>query len=254
MRSPRLIGSILAATGLAVGAPLVSGAAPTPAAPAAGPAQHIAAHAAPRLIPLPTPDHFQRRVTHRYFPLPRGRVWVYRGRGAAAGEREVVTVLDRTKRIEGIRATVVRDRATLRGTLVELTFDWYAQDDRGRVWYLGENTTAYDGGHTSKEGSWRTGVDGARAGVVMFSHRPLNRPYAQEFLAGAAEDRGVVLNRKARVVVPAGRFRAVWMTKDTTPLEPRAMELKFYAPGVGSVLELGTSPEFERLVLVRVRR
>ena len=239
---------------IGLGGAAAHGATPAgPGSPAAG-GLTATAGGGPRVVPLPPPRAFARHVTNAYFPLRPGTVWVYRGYGSEAGQREVVRVLHRTRRIEGIRATVVVDRATEDGRLIELTHDWYAQDHRGRVWYLGEATTSYDGGETSTKGSWRAGVDGARPGVVMFRRGNLNRTYWQEYLAGEAEDQGTLLTRRARAVVPAGRFARVRLTKDTTPLEPRVMELKFYARGVGLVLELGTSPELGRVELVRVIR
>jgi hypothetical protein len=219
--------------------------APVKAAPAA---------AGPELIPFPDAGAFVERVTNRYYPLRPGTVWVYRGHGADKGERSVVRVLHRTKQIEGVTATVVRDRVTSFGKLIELTYDWDAQDDQGRVWYLGENTRAYEDGQVTTDGSWRHGLDGAKAGVVMFAPGALNKPYYQEFLAGEAEDVGVLLDRSAHARVAAGAFRKVRLTKDVTPLEPKIMELKFYAPGVGMVLELGTSPDLGRVELVRMHR
>jgi hypothetical protein len=234
---------------LAVTPALATAATRPPAAPA-----KAAAVAGPVLIPFPDTGSFVERVTNRYYPLPPGTVWVYRGHGADRGERSVVRVLHRTKQIGGVTATVVRDRVTSFGKLVELTYDWYAQDDQGRVWYLGENTHAYDGGQVTTDGSWKHGVGGAKAGVVMFAPGALNKPYYQEFKSGEAEDVGVLLDRSAHAHVAAGAYRKVRITKDITPLEPKIMELKFYAPGVGLVLELGTSPDLGRVELVRLHR
>ncbi len=203
-----------------------------------------------KVVALPSPRHFVRHVTNRYFPLKPGSVWVYEGADSAEGERIVVRVLKRTKKIQGITATVVSDRVTQDGELIEMTHDWYAQDDRGRVWYLGEATTSYDNGVPSPEGSWKAGKDGAKAGVVMFPRGQIGRTYYQEYLAGEAEDQGKLLDRSSRVVLPMGKFHKVRITKDTTPLEPSMLELKFYAPGVGLVLELGTSPDLGRVELV----
>ena len=88
----------------------------------------------------------------------------------------------------------------------------------------------------------------------MFPRGRIHRGYRQEYLAGEAEDLGVLLDRRGRVGIPLGHFQKVWITKDTTPLEPRLHELKFYAPGVGMVLEVGVSPEQGRVELVRFRR
>jgi hypothetical protein len=162
-----------------------------------------------------------------------------------------MTVLSRTKQIAGIRATVVRDVVRERGRLIERTFDWYAQDDLGRVWYLGENTHAYAGGHVSTVGSWETGVHGARPGVIMFKHPRLEVRYWQEFLSGQAEDQGQVLDLATRVGVPAGRFRHARMTEDTSQLEPNVAEFKFYAPGVGVVAEIDASPAPGRVALIK---
>jgi hypothetical protein len=208
----------------------------------------------PQLKPLPRPAHFQRRVTSRYLPFLPGMRWVYRGFGSEGGDHEVVTVLSRTKLIAGVSATVVRDVVHNSGRLTERTFDWYGQDDRGRVWYLGENTKAYENGHVSRAGSWETGVHGARAGVVMFRHGRVGVRYWQEFWRGHAEDQGMLLDRDTRIGVAGGHFDHARMTKDTSPLEPRVVEFKFYARGVGVVAEIDSSPEPGRVALVSFSR
>jgi hypothetical protein len=241
----------LAAIALACASPLaVAAASSGPAATAAAPPATAAA-IRPQVTPLPAASHFQRHVTNRYFPLSPGMRWVYRGFGSEGGDRDVVTVLGRTKPIAGIRATVVRDVVHNHGRLIERTFDWYGQDDRGRVWYLGENTKAYEGGHVSTTGSWETGVHGARPGVIMFKHPRLEVRYWQEFLRGQAEDQGQVLDLATRVGVPAGHFRHARMTEDTSPIEPHVVEFKFYAPGVGVVAEIDASPAPGRVALIK---
>ena len=157
----------------------------------------------PRAIRRPLPDkgrgttdhapaasRFVRTVDNPYSPFVPGMRWVNGDGSASERERIVVRVVARAKLIEGIHATVVSDVAKVNGYLRESTFDWYAQDRDGRVWYLGEDTKTYDRhGHViSTEGSWETGVDGARAGIVMFPHPELNKPYRQEYYRGHAED------------------------------------------------------------------
>jgi hypothetical protein len=94
--------------------------------------------------PVLNPKDFSLAITNPYFPLPVGRTWVYRGTKDGQTQIDRVTVTARTKRVaEGITARVVRDVATHNGKLLEKTFDYYAQDKHGRVWYVGENTTAY---------------------------------------------------------------------------------------------------------------
>ncbi len=205
----------------------------------------------PPVMTLPDPDSFVRRIDNPYMPWLRGSRWVYVEHGPEGDEHIVVKVLDRTRKIEGIRATVVHDVVTLHGKVIEKTFDWYAQDWRGNVWYLGEATRAYEDGEVSTEGSWETGVDGAKAGIAMFGFPRVGRLYWQEYYAGHAEDQGKVLSKANRVTVPAGRYRHVLLTEDTTPLEPAVQEFKFYAPGVGTVLEVIVSPEQGRAELLR---
>ena len=173
--------------------------------------------------------------------------WVYR-----EGDQQVdVTVTDRTKRILGIDARVVHDIVAEEGDVVEDTFDWYAQDDAGNVWYLGEDTTEYDEGKSSTAGSWEAGVNGAQPGVLLPAEPEVGMAYRQEYSAGEAEDAAAILSLDERVEVPFGSFDHVLMTKDFTPLEPDVLEHKFYAKGVGPVLALALSGGGGREELVR---
>ena len=75
-----------------------------------------------------------------------------------------------TKLILGVPCTVVHDVVKVNGKITEDTYDWYAQDKHGNVWYFGEDTKSYDNGHVSTEGSWEAGVDGAKPGIIMFAN------------------------------------------------------------------------------------
>jgi hypothetical protein len=206
----------------------------------------------PPIVPLPPPRDFVTTVDNPYSPFIPGTRWVYVGGTPDERERTVVKVLTRSKLIEGIRATVVRDTVRVGGEVVEDTFDWFGQDRRGRVWYLGEATKTYEDGRVvSTEGSWEAGVDGARAGIVMPAHPRTGRPYRQEYYPGYAEDQAKLLTLDTRAATEAGVFTHLRMTEETTALEPDTTEIKLYAPGVGVVLELDLSPEAGRTELVR---
>lgn len=206
---------------------------------------------APPTIPLPPPSDFVQQVDNLYSPFLPGMRWIYGGDTAEGHERITVDVLNRTKMIEGIRATVVHDVVKLDGELIEATFDWYAQDLRGTVWYLGEDTKVYRNGRVvSREGSWEAGVDGAMAGIVMFAHPKPGEPYRQEFYRGHAEDQAQFLTLSTQATTEAGHFSHVRLTEDTTALDPTVVELKFYAPGVGIVQEFDLSPEAARTELL----
>ena len=111
------------------------------------------------------PSDFVASVDNPFFPLVVGTKLVYDG-----DEHVEVTILPDTKAILGIAATVVHDKDFVDGELIEDTFDWFAQDRDGNVWYMGEDTKELDGGKvTSTAGSWEAGVDGAVPGIVMLS-------------------------------------------------------------------------------------
>jgi hypothetical protein len=167
-----------------------------------------------------------------------------------------VTVTHRTKRVaSGVTVRVVHDRATERGVVVEDTFDYYAQDRRGNIWYLGEDTTEFENGKpVSKEGSWEAGVDGAKAGIVMLAHPRVGRRYREENYPGHALDGAQVMSRSEQAEVPYGHFTRALFTKNFNPLEPKSLEYKFYARGIGPVLEIGVSGDDDRAELLRYRK
>lgn len=194
------------------------------------------------------PADFVDVVDNPYLPLPAGARWVYEG----DGERVEVVVTDERKEILGIEATVVRDTVTDEsGQLVEDTFDWFAQDVDGNVWYLGEDSTSYeDGQPVNTEGSWEAGVDGAEPGIVMPADPVEGDAYRQEFYAGEAEDLAEVRRFEASLDTPTDTYTDVLVTGEWTPLEPDVVEEKYYAEGVGMVLEIKVAGGTGRLDLV----
>jgi hypothetical protein len=189
------------------------------------------------------PADFVERIDNLYWPMAPGSRWIYRETDAERNTQRVeVNVTDRRKRILGIEATVVHDRVTEDGEIVEDTDDWYAQDKWGGLWYLGEDTTEYENGKpVNKHGSWEAGVDGAQPGLIIPPSPEVGMRYRQEHYAGEAEDRGEILSLDERAEVPFGSFEHLLMTKDTTPLEPDVLEHKFYAKGIGPVLVVARS-------------
>jgi len=191
-----------------------------------------------RLPAFPSASHFVNDIEHPFLPLRPGARWVYTSTTADGVERTVVVVERKTRIVAGVTATVVHDRAYLDGELIEDTYDWFAQDDVGNVWYLGEDTTAYEAGKPpSTEGSWEAGVDGAKAGLALPGTPTVGDRYQQEFLRKVAEDRGEVVALDGSGSVPWGTFAGAVKTRDTTPLEPDLVEFKYYVRDVGTVLE-----------------
>jgi hypothetical protein len=198
---------------------------------------------------------FVTRVDNPWFPLRPGTVSVYRGVKDGQASRDVVTVTSRTRAIQGAHATEIADNLYLRGRLAERTTDWYAQDRRGNVWYLGEATAELDrsGRVTSREGSWLSGRDGARAGIYMPAHPSVGGFGRQEHYPGHAEDRFRVLDLNATVTTPFVSSSHALLTKEWTPLEPGVVDHKVYVRGVGNVREETVKGGDERAVLMSVR-
>jgi hypothetical protein len=203
--------------------------------------------------PVLDPSNFVTVIDNRYFPLPVGRKLVYTGIKDGQTQTDTVTVTDQTKVILGITATVVNDVATHGQTVLEKTFDYYAQDKQGNVWYLGEDTTAFlSNGKTDTSGSFLAGVNGAQPGIIMEANPQIPDAYRQECAAGQAEDTAWVVATSGSINVPYGKVRNILTTLESTELEPGAYDEKIYGPGIGIVSERSlTGPnEFAELVSV----
>lgn len=220
---------------------------------ASGAPQSAASACGTTYAPVLDPARFVAVIDNPYFPLPVGRTLVYTGTKDEQRQTDRVTVTDRSKVILGITATIVRDVARHHGALLEKTFDYYAQDDQGTVWYLGEDTTAYlPNGTTDTSGSFVAGIDGAQPGTVMPGNPQIPDSYRQECLAGEAEDTAWVVATNGSVRVPYGNVRHALTTLEATRIEPGAYDRKVYGPGIGIVSERAVTgdEEFAKLVSV----
>jgi hypothetical protein len=203
----------------------------------------------PTYNPSINPADFVAGVDNLLFPLVPGTRYVYHG-----GEETIeVTVTNDTKQILGVTTIVVRDVVSVGGEIIEDTYDWYAQDKAGDVWYLGEDTKEYENGQlVSTKGSWEAGVDGAKPGIIMHATQPtIGAPYRQEYYACKAEDWAEVVSLNESVTVPYGSFDNCLQTREFTPLEPGVSEYKYYAPGIGVMLEVGVQSG-SRMELIEV--
>jgi hypothetical protein len=201
------------------------------------------------------PTDFVDTIDHPYWPMQPGTSWIYSDRDLEGSrQRVVVTVTEQTKEISRIRARVVHDVVTEDGAVLEDTYDWYAQDKDGNLWYLGEDTKEYeDGKVASTAGSWQAGVDGAEPGIILPAKPSVGMAYRQEYYKGEAEDSAEVLSLDEWTEVPAGTYKHLLMTKEFTALEPDVLEHKFYARGVGPVLGLSVSGGTGREELIELK-
>jgi hypothetical protein len=193
-------------------------------------------------------------VDNPWFPLIPGTTFTYRGVAEGESTTDILTVTHRTRVVDGVTCTVIKDIVRVRGVLEERTEDWYAQDSDGNVWYFGEDTAELDrkGRVTSTAGSWESGVDGARPGIFMPADPAIGVSYPQEQFPGEAEDWFVVMFTGMRAKVPAGTWTDTLVTGEWTPLEPGIVGEKWYAKGVGQVMENTISGPQETLRLVKV--
>jgi hypothetical protein len=200
-----------------------------------------------------TAADFATGVDNPYLPFISGSTWVYEARLVdGTVERNEIEVLQEPRNVNGATATVVHDTVFADGQLVEETFDWYAQDKDGNVWYLGEEVNNYENGAlVNHTGSWEWGRDGALPGIIMWGDPSAHRKeeYYQEYYAGEAEDQGQVLSVSESISIPFGLFENVVMTHDFSAIDPELKENKFYASGIGLIKEINLTTG-EEVVLV----
>lgn len=202
-----------------------------------------------KMPPLPTA--LRSSVTNPYFPLPIGRTQVFQTQTAAGLEVDSLSVLILPKTVNGFAATEVLDRVHVAGSMTENTFDWFAQDPDGNVWYLGEDTKQYDNGVViGTEGTWQWGVGGAFPGIIMWGDTTgvMNSVYRQEFSFGVAQDVGKVVALNESVKVAFGSFGRCIKTEEWGMFEKGPHETKFYCPDVGTVLAISGSGDSTQLV------
>lgn len=205
--------------------------------------------------PAIVPADFTTTIDNPYLPFTPGTRLTYESDTPDGHEEIVVEVTRDAKTVMGVAVVVVHDTVRLDGEIIEDTFDWYAQHRDGSVWYFGEDTHEFENGvAVNANGAWEAGVDGAQPGIVMLAAPKVGNAYRQEFYVGEAEDEAEVLSVSESLTVPFGAFDDVVQTKDTTRLEPDVLEHKFYAKGVGVVLEVNVTDGRTRTELVKIEQ
>jgi hypothetical protein len=196
-------------------------------------------------------------VANKYFPLKPGTTYVYKGKEDGESSTDRFSVTNQTKAFKigrgTVTARVVHDRVFIKGELTEDTFDWFAQDKDGTVWYFGEDTKELEDGQVvSTEGSWEAGVKGANPGIFMEANPKVGDAYKQEDAHNVAEDCAQILSLTSSVKVPYGSFTNVLKTKEFSLLEPSVVDNKWYANKVGEVREATVQGGNDFLELVSV--
>jgi len=199
------------------------------------------------------PANFVTKIDNPFFPLTPGTIFTYEGMTDEGTELNKVQVHYTTRKVMGVTCVVVTDTVWLEGVLLEATFDWYAQDKDGNVWYFGEDVDNFENGVlVDHDGSWEAGVDGAKPGYTMKAAPTVGETYRQEYYEDEAEDMAEVLSLTESVTVPYGSFLNCLRTREWTPLEPDVEGNKYYAPGIGFIFEVYTKGGNERIELISI--
>ena len=204
--------------------------------------------------PSISPADFVATIDNRYFPLKPGTGYHYSGvaEDGKTPQTDDMVVTRKTKEILGVKSTVVRDEVRSRGRLIERTFDWYAQDKAGNVWYMGEDAREVRHGRLVKvSDSWEGGKNGAQPGIIVPGTPHPGDRYRQEYYPRYALDEARVLGSGGPVRVPAGSFRNTLLTEETSPIDP-ARERKYYVAGVGDIKEQTVAGNHEEIKLIRI--
>ena len=197
------------------------------------------------------PANFTHVINNPWHPLVPGTILNYIEKEGNETRENKVEVTHETKTIMGVKCVVVHDTVTIGGKIAEDTFDWYAQDKEGAVWYFGEDTKEFKpGGRVNTVGSWESGVSGAQPGIIMPAHPQPGEPYRQEYKSGEAEDMGQVVALNEATTVPAGTYKDCVRTKEWSLLESGS-EKKWYARGIGFVRSESTGGEVSTLISVK---
>ncbi|HLF31297.1 MAG TPA: hypothetical protein VI566_09780 [Xanthomonadales bacterium] len=220
-------------------------------------------------------DADSRDLTNPWLPLPEGSQYVH---VAETDDECIVSILDvlppvglATTEIKGVKIRTLWDRefiaegecpvdlsAIKAGDPVESTFDWYAQDVDGNIWYFGEHSVATDhaecdhptagidpiiGLEGCLDGSWEAGKDiwagvddpGVLEGIIMLADPQKGQFYFQEYWEGEAEDMGKILNFKAVDSEYLGPLNDCVVIKEWVPLSPGSIEHKYFCKDHGLV-------------------
>jgi hypothetical protein len=201
------------------------------------------------------PSNFVSTVDNKYWPLEPGTTYHYKGVRGTTPQTDNETVTNQTKDIIGVTSTVVRDVVSEHGRPVERTLDYYSQDKQGNVWYMGEDSfeTNSQGKMVRASDSWLSGVKGGKPGIIMPGDPQPGDAYRQEYYPpGEALDEARVLSLNGTTTVPfGGKHTGLLVTSERSPLEPQT-EQKYYAPGLGEVMEKVVKGHHEEFKLVGV--
>jgi hypothetical protein len=197
------------------------------------------------------PDDVDLSSANPYVSIVAGHTYVLRA-GEEGEETVVVHVTEESREIQGVPCRVVVDAVVeveedeasgeIEYEPVEITDDWFAQDTVGNVYYCGEIARNYeDGVLVDLDGSFESGREFAKSGLLIMAMPELGLAHRQEFALGEAEDIVQYVDLAGIPGEENENFPCVdvdgcLMTYEFAPLEPESSEFKYYIPGIGFVL------------------
>jgi len=180
-------------------------------------------------------------IDNAWLPLKPGRQWVFEGVTVEGDEsiahRIEFTVTDLTKEIEGVQTVVAWVEDYSDDELVEAEIAFYAQDNDGSVWYMGEYPEEYEEGEFVAAPTWIAGLEDAKAGIKMKAEPRLGTPSYFQGWGPAVDwtDFGQVDKFGQQTCVPFNCYGDVLVIAESSLDEANAFQLKYYARGVGNV-------------------
>lgn len=175
---------------------------------------------------------------NEYFILEPGFQLVFKGIEGKDTLKLVITVLEETKIINNVETRIVEENESVNGKTVEISRNYFAFcKNTGTIFYFGEDVDIYENGKViNHSGAWIAEGEN-KAGVIMPGIILIGSRYYQEIAPGIAMDRAEIISNTETYETPAGKFINVLKTKETTPLEPKDLSIKYYAPGIGLIMD-----------------
>jgi hypothetical protein len=220
-------------------------------------------NAAPSCDRIPfNPSNFSNPTTidNKYLPLVPGIKLILEGtanRGEGAKPHRVIFIVtDLTKVINGVRTVVVFDRDIQDEQIVESELAFFAQDNDGNVWNLGEYPEeSVNGEFIGAPSTWIAGLAGAEGGIHMYGGPKVGQPRYSQGYAPDIEflDCARIIRKNIKVRVPSGNYNNVLLIDEVSPFDRKGgHQRKYHAPGVG-IIQIGAvgDPEAETLSLVK---
>jgi len=202
-------------------------------------------------------------IDNEWFTLKPGMRYIWDGTAYdEEGDEEphsiVSTVTDLTKEIAGVRTLVCWDKDIADGELEESEIIFFAQDNDGTVWLLGEYPEEYESHEFKATACWIHGIKDGKAGIIMPAEPKLGMPSYSEGWAPSVDytDRGLVYQMGQKVTVPVGTYEDVLVIDESNNEVPGAHHLKYYARGAGNVYVgwRGKKTDQETLSLIKVEK